>query len=268
MSAQTTSEEDDVVYSNETDSTTMQDCVDTLPVHVAVLSVQCDTDQMFDDGETYDMGVDTAFGPVGYMAMFPDLEYALSSSVMVSTSWVNTLLDSECSHHPIKDRSLFSTYNVSGATSVMTANCGSLNTLASGDVMLHIPFEDRFVNLLLQNCLHAQDVPLHLLSVEVLQHSQIVICFKPASGHESPYTELVFPGNHPILPSFALHATLIRCLSFLACDFVPVIPLVSTLSPVLACPWLDLQVESTFCCVEHTPGLWHRCLSHLGMDAV
>lgn len=72
--------------------------------------------------------------------------------------------------------------------------------------MLHtgIPYEGKFVAVILRNCLHAPDVPLHLLSVGVLQHSRLAIRFEPHSGLDPPYTELVFPRDHPILPGFAL----------------------------------------------------------------
>ena len=46
----------------------------------------------------------------------------------------NTILDSGCTNHIIKDCLLFWTYNPSLAVPVKTANCGVLSTLAHGDV--------------------------------------------------------------------------------------------------------------------------------------
>ena len=202
------------------------------------------------------------------MAMSPDLDFALSSLSFQSSPCVNTLLDSGCSHHLIRDRSLFTSYNVSGATSVTTANCSSLSALASGDVTLRIPFRGALVSVVLRDCLHAPDVPIHLLSVGVLQHNRIAICFEPGSSALAvPFTALVFPMDHPTLPGCVLRATLLRRLSFLACDFVPAIPSLPAVPAPLACPALGLS-DPIFPRVDLTPALWHRRLSHLGIDAV
>lgn len=120
---------------------------------------------------------------------------------------------------------MFSSYDTAGATSVTTANCGALHALASGDVSIRIHFKDRYVTVLLRNCLHTPDVPINLLSVGVLQHEQVAVRFEPGTLQESPYTDIVFPIDHPVLPGFALRATLFWQLSFLACDFVPVLSL-------------------------------------------
>ena len=262
-------ESDDlVVFGNDVAPTDTPGCIDILPTHVAAVSLQYDPERLVSDADTFDIGGSVGSQAGGFMAMSPELEFALSSSAMLAASRVNMLLDSGCSHHLIKNRSLFSTYDVSGATSVTTANCGSLNTLASGDVTIRIPFRDRFVNMTLRNCLHAPDVPIHLLSVGVLQHAQVAIRFEPASGLDPPYTEVVFPQTHPVLPGFKLRAILIRQLSFLACDFVsPAFPL-SASPGALACPALDPQLAPTFPRADLSPALWHRHLSHLGMDAV
>jgi len=46
----------------------------------------------------------------------------------------NSVLDSGCTNHIIRDRSLFWTYHTSLAIPVQTANCGVLETLAKGDI--------------------------------------------------------------------------------------------------------------------------------------
>jgi len=50
------------------------------------------------------------------------------------SSLFNTILDSGCQNHIIKDHSYFWTYHTSQAIPVKTANCGILETLAKGDV--------------------------------------------------------------------------------------------------------------------------------------
>lgn len=103
---------------------------------------------------------------------FPAL--ALSSSVDFENSaflslitLFNALLDSGCTHHIIKDRSLFSNY-VSKDISVGTANCGSLQALGTGDVVFHSPYGDRHIMFMLWGCLHAPASPINLLSVSAL----------------------------------------------------------------------------------------------------
>ena len=50
----------------------------------------------------------------------------------------NSVLDSTCTQHIIRDRSLFWSYDPAGAKSVGTANCRTLETLAAGDVKLRL----------------------------------------------------------------------------------------------------------------------------------
>ena len=56
-----------------------------------------------------------------------------STALLSMTSLFNTLLDSGCTHHIIRDCSLFQAYVVKDI-SVGTANCGSLEALGCGDV--------------------------------------------------------------------------------------------------------------------------------------
>ena len=53
----------------------------------------------------------------------------------------NALLDSGCTHHIIRDWSLFCSYTPR-AISVCMANCGSLDALGTGDVKFQFPFGD------------------------------------------------------------------------------------------------------------------------------
>ena len=56
----------------------------------------------------------------------------------------NTILDSGCTHHIIRDRARFRNY-AECALSVGTANCGSLDALGTGDVEFRYSFGDRSV---------------------------------------------------------------------------------------------------------------------------
>lgn len=53
----------------------------------------------------------------------------------------NTLLDSGCTHHVVRDRALFCDYAEKSIT-VGTATCGFLEALGSGDVEFRYRFQD------------------------------------------------------------------------------------------------------------------------------
>ena len=61
------------------------------------------------------------------------------------THLYNMILDSGCTNHIVKDRSLFWTYNTSLAVPVKTANCGILETFAKGDVKFRVQCGSRSV---------------------------------------------------------------------------------------------------------------------------
>jgi hypothetical protein len=96
----------------------------------------------------------------------PEIQvFALSS---LSQSY-NSVLDSACTNHIFRDRTVFHTYNADGAVPVKTANCGLLTTLAIGDVKIKLTIGDKVITWTLRNCLHAPDVPINLISVGALQ---------------------------------------------------------------------------------------------------
>lgn len=64
-----------------------------------------------------------------------------SSAFLSLTTLFNALLDSGCTHHIIKDRSLFLEY-ASRNISVGTGNCGSLQALGVGDVSFQSSYGD------------------------------------------------------------------------------------------------------------------------------
>ena len=146
-------------------------------------------------------------------------------------------------------------YCTLGATSVSTANCGFLEAKGSGDHLVAVTLKD---------CLYALDVPINL-SVGSLQHQQIAVHFELSSPGGLPFTEIVFPLDHSILPGIILLASVYHQLFFLTCDFVcPTL----ALPTVVSTSGLDLLTSSVFPHVDLTPAFWHRHLSHLGLDAV
>ena len=65
-----------------------------------------------------------------------------TSAMLVSlVALYNALLDSGCTHHIIRDHTLFCNYTEK-AISVGTANCGSLEALGTGDVEFRHPYGD------------------------------------------------------------------------------------------------------------------------------
>ena len=79
----------------------------------------------------------------------------------------NTLLDSGCTRHVVRDRALFHDF-AEKSVSVGTATYSSLDALGSGDVEFHYPFGDRNVIFTLRDCLYAPTAPVNLLSVGTL----------------------------------------------------------------------------------------------------
>ena len=172
----------------------------------------------------------------------------------------NSVLDSACTQHIIRDRSLFWSYDPAGAKSVGTANCGTLKMLATGDVKLRLVIDDGtdapiHVNWMLRNCLHTPDCPINLISVGTLNEAHMSITFMPDS-----ITTLTFP-NDPeklsCLTGKSFPARVINMLSFLNCNFT--YPASNpTIEPIYALPVFSPTVLN--------PELWHRRLGHPGMD--
>ena len=181
---------------------------------------------------------------------FPNLAFSssvdfTSIALLSITALFNALLNSGCTHHIIKDRSLFSNY-VSKAISVGTANCGSLQALGTGDVSFHSPFGEHLVLFSLCGCLHAPDTPINLLSVGSLVERGMSALFTPGG-----LTTISFPSDHLNLPAFSFSTTVHNHLSFLKLDFV--LPVVSpaVLPDLMALPALtfpQLKLDSI---------LWH-----------
>jgi hypothetical protein len=197
----------------------------------------------------YDVGTSQSFA---FSSLSDLLPFESPVSCATITNSFNTILDSGCTNHIIRDRALFWTYNEDQAVPVKTANCGILNTLARGDVKFRVSFGQQQIILTLRDCLHAPDAPLNLLSVGAMQEKRMRIHFNEEE------TIIHFPSDHPVLSRHSINAVVFRRLSFLQCDFLPIeLPLSD--GSELAFP--------TFAKVELTPALWHRRLGHIGIDA-
>jgi hypothetical protein len=182
--------------------------------------------------------------------------YLVSSKIMH-----NSVLDSACTQHIIRNKSLFWSYDPAGAKSVGTANCGTLQTLAAGDVKLRLTIDDGdgapiHVNWTLRNCLHAPDCPINLISVGTLTEARMNVNFAPDS-----ITTLTFPNDSNKLGRLAgksFPAKVINKLSFLDCNFV--YPSSNpTIEPIYAFPVFPPTVLNS--------ELWHRRLGHPGVDS-
>ena len=82
------------------------------------------------------------------------------------------------------------------------ANCGTLQAKAMGNIALEICLNGQKFDLLLLDCLHAPDVPINLFSVGVFQEGGFRVLFEPgdSAAKSSPYMDIIFPGNHSVLP--------------------------------------------------------------------
>jgi hypothetical protein len=170
----------------------------------------------------------------------------------------NSALDSGCTDHIIRHREVFQHYDTSKAVSIGTANSGSLEALAGGDVSFRIPYHDRHgqvqpIIFTLRNCLYAPDAPVNLISVGALNEQGLVVTFNPGTS-----TELSLPPDDLDLPGFTFHATVIRRLSLLHCDFI--LPDDDLLKPMA---FSTLSFPN----VVPSPSLWHCRFGHLGKDA-
>ncbi|KAF5381798.1 hypothetical protein D9615_005519 [Tricholomella constricta] len=195
------------------------------------------------------------------------LDFANAASPIVLASLAdrfNAILDSGCTVHIIRDRKYFWSYDTSLAVPVGTANCGTLTTLAKGEVRFRISLDGVDRVICLQDCLHAPDVPINLLSVGSLAEKDMHLVF------EKNVTSIHLPDSVSHSPEHTISATVVRRLSFLHLDFVlpPLSPYPSHLNDFLVLPAIEQQPSDlSFPRVDLTPNLWHRRFGHLGLDA-
>ena len=182
-----------------------------------------------------------------------------SAALLSLTATYNALLDSGCTHHIIRDRTLFHNY-IARNVSVGTANCGSLEALGTGDVEFRHPFGDRHVIFTLRGCLYAPSAPINLLSVGAITERGMSCLFSPGG-----ITKVSYPKSHPTLPDFSFSATVVNRLSFLHLNFLsPQLPLVPTAMPARFIPSTPAY---SFPRVKLDSMLWHRRFGHIGLEA-
>jgi hypothetical protein len=188
---------------------------------------------------------------VSRFAFSGSTDFTTSAFVSVLSIY-NVLLDSGCTHHIVRDRSLFSNY-ASKSISIGTANCGTLAALGTGDVDFKSVFGSQPVIFTLRGCLYAPSAPTNLLSVGALVERGMSTLFSPGG-----ITKVSFPDDHPSLPGFALRASVVNRLSFLKLDFLPPPDPLDGVTALHAPSFPRVKIDSM---------LWHRRFGHIGMDA-
>ena len=126
----------------------------------------------------------------------------------------NVILNLGCTTHIIRDCCFFWTYHLEQATPVGTVNCSALNTLAHGEVCFDIFIGGQLHTICLQDCLHAPDMPINLLSVGAMTEWDFKIYFEKLG------TFVHLPLTSSSMTRLTFMATVINHLSFLHCDFV------------------------------------------------
>lgn len=174
-----------------------------------------------------------------------------TNAYMAFPPQLDTILDSGCTNHIFRDRSLFWNYRADTSTSIRTANCGTLSALGRGDVKVRLVIAGQTVRWTLRDCLHAPGVPINLISVGQLQNASMTIAF----GKDS--TILSFPAS---LNSLSFQAVIYNRLSFVKCDFLRPIPQIPA-------ALVSLESFPVFADAPLTPELWHRRLGHPGMES-
>ncbi|KAG6870784.1 hypothetical protein C0992_012474, partial [Termitomyces sp. T32_za158] len=120
-----------------------------------------------------DTSSDSPLSP--FQAFVSSVDMALLSDIHLK---FNSILDSGCTTHLIKDRDLFWTYDTGSVVPVGTANCGTLEMLARGEVRFHVHVEGKSVIFRLLDCLHAPDIPINLLSVGTMVANDMKLLFE------------------------------------------------------------------------------------------
>ena len=187
------------------------ECADDT-VTFAVSGNKIDIDTYYVGVDCYPESVTPARQATAFLTSDPITLHELQSTFQA-------VLDSACTYHLVRDRSLFWTYRPEDAVDVGTANSGYLHTEAKGLVKLEVEIEgevQRRVIIMLHDCLHAPRAPLNLLSVGAFLESRM-----PISFDEDGFARVHFPSTHSSLSGKCFHATLRDRLAFLRCRFIP-----------------------------------------------
>lgn len=163
------------------------------------------------------------------------------------------LLDSGCTHHIFRDRRFLSDILDILPVAITAVNCGTFHAPACGTVTLRFFVDGVMIDLRLHNCLYVPDLPVNLISVGRLAQWGVQVVFGKAG------ISVVFPDDHPVLPSRVLPTISAGHLVFVQCVYVTPAGVLHSL-PVVAAP--------SFIPPPLSPELWHQRFGHLGRDAV
>lgn len=169
----------------------------------------------------------------------------------------NSIIDSGCTNHIIRDRRFFWTYSTSGVVPIQTANCGNLVAQARGDVKFCVTIGDKSIIWTLKNCFHVPDVPVNLLSLGAMREGGVDFHF-PA-GPVMHDAVLTLPDFVPELRGLKIYAKSVNCLSFLHCDFLeppPPVSVVQSTHPIQPTPTPPTAFP-VFPKAILSPDLWH-----------
>ena len=103
--------------------------------------------------------------PVVDYGNLPEYSCTSVSEAVLTLAGDAVLLDSGATSHLIRDCLAFWTYDTSRASTVRTANHGTLPTLARGDCVVLLRCGTETVKVRLHDCLHAPNAVTNLLSV-------------------------------------------------------------------------------------------------------
>lgn len=246
-------------HADEPDADTFEDLT-TFNEPLAALCVEQPAPQSIVFETAYAMSAISEFNaPTISTSSTPSIDWSLAAPLLAS---VNSALDSGCTTHLIKDKDLFWTYNPTAASMVGTANCGQMQTLARGEVRIRLSVAGQdgkpiLVTWILRNCLHAPQVPFHLLSVGQMNESGMSVHF-----HPKRITTIQFPddpqrigplANRSVSADLVLHR-----ISFMNLDFIRPSSTSPPIPPISAFPAYPTTVLDS--------ELWHRRLGHPGQD--
>ncbi|KAJ3898348.1 hypothetical protein F5879DRAFT_994902 [Lentinula edodes] len=99
-----------------------------------------------------------------------------------------TLLDSACTNHIIKNRRFFFTFDEDGTLAVQTANSGILATKALGTCYFELQIDGTNDHLILEmhDCLYAPNAPVNLLSVGAMLEHRFTFTISPQTVQIHP----------------------------------------------------------------------------------
>ncbi|KAJ3566546.1 hypothetical protein NP233_g6934 [Leucocoprinus birnbaumii] len=190
-----------------------------------------------------------SYSLVGSMHLLVLQEVSLLPTELFAGAF-HALLDSGSMHHIFSDCDLFTSLDDSPSTTSLTTTNGSLlEVIGHGKVRLVIQNWGDAVQVMLQDCLYAPDMPFNILSIAGLASKGIAVKF---AADSTLLVEIPMPGCPDPL---VVHTVLCGGLSHLVCDYVNDLCSLDDGG--------DLTLSATS---SPSLDLWHQCLGHLGLD--